>query len=60
MRPGICWPLSAWPHDAALSTAYAADPTLPGRMGIQPSPLAPAAFLIDVNEWLTEYQVSLG
>jgi hypothetical protein len=28
-------------------------------MGIQPSPWAPAAFLLDVNAWLTEYQVSL-
>lgn len=28
-------------------------------MGIQPSPWAPAAFLLDVNAWLTEYEVAL-
>lgn len=42
-----------------LSAAFAADPVLPGLMGIQPSPLAPAAFLIDVNRWLSEYDVHL-
>jgi hypothetical protein len=28
-------------------------------MGIQPSPWAPAAFLLDTNGWLTDYQVAL-
>ena len=28
-------------------------------MGIQPSPWAPAAFLLDLNAWLTEYRVAL-
>ena len=43
----------------ALSEAYAADPSLPGRAGVQPSPLVSAAFLIDVNLWLAEYRVRL-
>jgi hypothetical protein len=42
-----------------LDNAFRADPALPGLMGIQPSPWAPAAFLLDVNAWLTEYQVGL-
>ena len=42
-----------------LSGAFGADPALPGLMGIQPSPWAPAAFLLDVNAWLTEYRVAL-
>ncbi|HEY1641607.1 MAG TPA: asparagine synthase (glutamine-hydrolyzing) [Streptosporangiaceae bacterium] len=42
-----------------LTEAFGADPALPGLMGIQPSPWAPAAFLLDVNAWLTEYQVAL-
>jgi len=45
-------------HDR-LAKTFAADPTLPALMGIQPSPWAPAAFLLDVNEWLTEYNVAL-
>jgi hypothetical protein len=28
-------------------------------IGLLPSPYACAAFLVDVNEWLTEYQVRL-
>jgi asparagine synthase (glutamine-hydrolysing) len=44
---------------AKLSDEFAAGPALPGRMGIQPSPLAGVAFLIEVNEWLSEYNVSL-
>ena len=28
-------------------------------IGVPPSPYAYAAFLLDVNEWLTEYTVSL-
>lgn len=39
--------------------AFAADPRLPGMIGLLPSPYACAAFLLDVNEWLTEYKVSL-
>lgn len=42
-----------------LSTAFAADPTLPGLMAIQPSPMAPAAFLLDIDAWLRRYQVRL-
>jgi asparagine synthetase B (glutamine-hydrolysing) len=42
-----------------LDNAFRSDPALPGLMGIQPSPRAPAAFLLDVNAWLMEYQVSL-
>ncbi len=42
-----------------LAEAFGADPTLPGLLGVQPSPWAPAAFLIDVNAWLTEYNVAL-
>jgi asparagine synthase (glutamine-hydrolysing) len=42
-----------------LAEAFAGDPSLAGFMGMQPSPWAPAAFLLDVNAWLTEYQVTL-
>jgi asparagine synthase (glutamine-hydrolysing) len=42
-----------------LAEAFLADPTLPGLMGIQPSPWAPAAFLLDVNAWLTDSKVAL-
>lgn len=42
-----------------LGAAYAADPALTGTMGAPPSQLAPAAFLVDVNEWLSEYSVHL-
>lgn len=40
-----------------LTAAYAADPGLPGTMGVQPSRSAPAAFLLDVNKWLSRYDV---
>jgi hypothetical protein len=33
---------------------------LPGMIGLLPSPYACAAFLLDVNEWLAEYKLSLG
>lgn len=42
-----------------LAAAFRDDPTLPGRMAIQPAAAAPAAFLLDVNEWLASYQVRL-
>lgn len=42
-----------------LAAAYAADPALPGRMAIQPSPTAPAAFLLDIDAWLRRYRVRL-
>jgi asparagine synthase (glutamine-hydrolysing) len=42
-----------------LTEAFRANPALPGLMGIQPSPWAPAAFLLDVNAWLADYQVAL-
>ena len=40
-----------------LAAAFAADPQLRGRMAVQPSAMAPAAFLLDVNEWLSAYRV---
>lgn len=43
----------------SLTEAFQASPALPGLMGIQPSPWAPAAFLLDLNAWLTDYQVAL-
>ena len=43
----------------ALAAAFAADPMLPGMIGLLPSPYACAAFLLDVNEWLSEYKIGL-
>jgi asparagine synthase (glutamine-hydrolysing) len=43
----------------ALAAAFTADPMLPGMIGLLSSPYACAAFLLDVNEWLAEYKVSL-
>jgi asparagine synthase (glutamine-hydrolysing) len=56
-QPGA--PLFEILEHGKLATAFTADPALPGLMGIQPSPWAPAAFLLDVNAWLTEYHVEL-
>jgi asparagine synthase (glutamine-hydrolysing) len=42
-----------------LAAAYAADPGLPGTMGVQPSRSAPAAFLLDINKWLSRYDVQV-
>jgi len=56
-RPGE--PLFGLVEHGQLSKRFRADPTLPGLMGIQPSPWAPAAFLLDMNGWLTDYQVAL-
>jgi asparagine synthase (glutamine-hydrolysing) len=42
-----------------LATEFRDDPTLPGRMAVQPAAAAPAAFLLDVNEWLSSYHVRL-
>jgi asparagine synthase (glutamine-hydrolysing) len=42
-----------------LAGAFAADPTLPRLLGLQPSPWAPLAYLLDVNAWLAEYRVAL-
>jgi asparagine synthase (glutamine-hydrolysing) len=44
---------------AALRDAFAADPRLPGTMAVRPSPTAPAAWLLDINEWLIRYRVHL-
>jgi asparagine synthase (glutamine-hydrolysing) len=44
---------------ASLRDAFAADPRLPGTMAVQPSPTAPAAWLLDINEWLIRYRVHL-
>jgi hypothetical protein len=41
-----------------VPAAFAADPMLPGMIGLLPSPHG-AAFLLDVNEWPTEYKTSL-
>jgi asparagine synthase (glutamine-hydrolysing) len=43
----------------ALAAAFAADRGLPGVMAVQPGPTAPAAFLLDVNQWLSSYQVRI-
>ena len=43
----------------ALAAVFTADPMLPGMIGLLPSPYACAAFLLDVNEWLAGYKVSL-
>jgi asparagine synthase (glutamine-hydrolysing) len=56
-RPGE--PLFGLVEHGRLAERFRADPTLPGLMGIQPSPWAPAAFLLDVNGWLAEYRVAL-
>jgi asparagine synthase (glutamine-hydrolysing) len=42
-----------------LASAYARDPRLPGMMGIQPSPMTPAAFLLDLNRWLSQSGVTI-
>ena len=42
-----------------LASAYARDPRLPGMMCIQPSSMAPAAFLLDVNRWLSQSGVTI-
>jgi hypothetical protein len=52
-------PLFGLIDHAKLAAAFAADPALPGRMGVLPGPMGATAFLLDVNEWLTEYRVSL-
>ena len=44
----------------ALAAAFTVDPMPPGMIGLLPSPYACAAFLLDVNEWLAEYKLSLG
>jgi asparagine synthase (glutamine-hydrolysing) len=56
-QPGA--PLFEIVDHGRLTEAFSADPALPGLMGIQPSPWAPAAFLLDVNAWLSEYMVAL-
>ena len=45
-------------HDK-LAAAYAANPTLAGYQAIQPSSTAPAAFLLDIDEWLRRYHVRI-
>ena len=42
-----------------LTAAYASDPRLPGMMAIRPSPMAPVAFLLDVNRWLEHSGVTI-
>ena len=56
-QPGA--PLLGLIDHGALAAAFAADPMLPGMIGLLPSPYACAAFLLDVNEWLTEYKIRL-
>jgi asparagine synthase (glutamine-hydrolysing) len=43
-----------------LSRAFAADPSLPAVMAVRPGPTAPAAYLLDINQWLACYQVRLA
>lgn len=52
-------PLFALIDRDKLASAFAADPTLPGMMAIQPSPMAAAAFLLDIDAWLRDYQVRI-
>lgn len=52
-------PLFAIISRRKLAGAYAEDPSLPGTMGVQPSSTAPAAFLLDINEWLRRYRVRI-
>ena len=55
-------PLFSLVNPEKLTAAYARDPRLPGMMGTAVSLMAPtaaAAFLLDVNQWLERYGVSL-
>lgn len=52
-------PLFTLVNRERLASAYARDPRLPGTMGIQPSSMAPAAFLLDVNRWLSQSGVTI-
>jgi asparagine synthase (glutamine-hydrolysing) len=56
-RPGA--PIFDLLDRGRLTEAFEANPALPGLMGLQPSPWASAAFLLDLNAWLAEYQVAL-
>jgi asparagine synthase (glutamine-hydrolysing) len=42
-----------------LTAAYSADPRLPGLMSVQPSSTSPAAYLLDVNQWLERSGVTI-
>jgi asparagine synthase (glutamine-hydrolysing) len=42
-----------------LTVTYARDPRLPGFMTIQPSIMAPAGFLLDINRWLERSAVTI-
>ena len=52
-------PLFSVVDHARLAAAYADNPGLPGFMAVQPSSTAPAAFLLDVNEWLHRYRIHI-
>jgi asparagine synthase (glutamine-hydrolysing) len=52
-------PLFTLVNRERLASAYARDPRLPGTMSIQPSSMAPAAFLLDVNRWLSQSGVTI-
>jgi asparagine synthase (glutamine-hydrolysing) len=52
-------PVFALFDHGAVAERFRADPTLPGLMGLQPSPWATVAFVLDINAWLTDYRVSL-
>ncbi|HUZ24117.1 MAG TPA: asparagine synthase (glutamine-hydrolyzing) [Streptosporangiaceae bacterium] len=52
-------PLFALVDHARLAAAYAENPGLPGFMAVQPSSTAPAAFLLDINEWLRQYDIRI-
>jgi asparagine synthase (glutamine-hydrolysing) len=42
-----------------LASAYTSDPGLTGVMGVRPSPTTPAAFLLDINRWLSQSGVTI-
>jgi asparagine synthase (glutamine-hydrolysing) len=52
-------PLFALVSREKLTAAYAKNPLLPGMQGIPASRMAPAAFLLDVNQWLQRSGVSI-
>jgi asparagine synthase (glutamine-hydrolysing) len=56
-QPGA--PLFGLVSREKLTAAYSADPLLPGSMAIAPSRMAPAAFLLNVNQWLERSGVSV-
>ncbi len=56
-QPGA--PLFEIVDHGRLTAAFAADPRLSRILGIQPGPWVTAAYILNINDWLTEYQVTL-